>query len=529
MNKLNILQLYDYMELGGAESHVITLSKALIDRGHNVQVGSCLGPSVARLNKLGIKFHNMDIYNQNHYFKNAGRIIQIIQDEKIDIVHVHPFHSQIVMSLVKLVCKIPTVTTIHGAYKTPSIEGLYEFFDSFIFVSEEVNKFHLDNKFIREDIVEIIPNCVPLYSSESASVMGEDVLKIAYVSRIDNDKYPSIIFFINCIEEIIKYMDVEITIIGQGTKYNEVVKLANDVNKKVNKQVVSVVDGLIDVVSYMETVDIVVGVGRVLLEALSMNKIPICIGNKHYVGIIDKEKLIKISKVNFTDRNSTEDLLPELFIKDLIRVKQYPEQVLIELDETILQFKKYFNLEISAKKHEYLYKKLINEYSGKVFDISDILKYKRNLDDVDKIFLAKRLKENGFTYKLDDAKEIKVLIMPNFLDDNDIWSKKLIDIVNNNKFQNTTTIVIRIDNRFHSKINEIIEKIQTVLNSYKYKFEVDILIDCEYQDYVTEILFLSIMDYFISTNETQQEMIYKCELLGVKIFKSEVSLIETNG
>ncbi|HZG71733.1 MAG TPA: glycosyltransferase, partial [Chondromyces sp.] len=517
MSKLNILQLYDYMELGGAESHIITLSKALIDRGHNVQVGSSLGPSVTKLNNLGIKFHNMDIYNQSHYFKNAGHILQIIQDQKIDIVHVHPFHSQIVMSLVKLVCKIPTVTTIHGAYKTPSTEGLNEFFDSFIFVSEETNKFHLDNKLIREDVVEVIPNCVPSSSSRRASILGENVVKIAYVSRLDNDKFPSIIFFIRCIEEIVKYMDVEITIIGQGTKYNDVVKLADDVNQKVNKKVISVVNGLIDVIRYMETVDIVVGVGRVLLEALSINKIPICIGNKHYGGIIDKEKLMRISEVNFTDRNSTRDLLPELFIKDLLRIKQNPEQVLIELDETILQFKKYFDIGISVEKHENLYGKVIDEYPRIKFNLSDILKYKQKMDEVDKILLANELKVNGYTYKLDDAKDTKVLLMPNFLDENDRWSKILIDLVMNNKFQDTTTIVIRIDNRFHSNLKEIIKKVQKVLNPYENKYKTDILIDCDYQNYVTEILFLSEMDYFIPTNNNQQDITYKCKILEVEV------------
>lgn len=527
MDKLRILQVYDYMQLGGAETHIITLSKALIDKGHNVQIVSSYGPAVEKIKELGISFHELDVYNPNNYFINAEKILEIIKKENIDIVHVHPFHSQVVMSLVKLVKDIPTVTTIHGAYRTPSVEGLNEFFDSFIFVSEETNKFHLDKKLISKDVVEIIPNSVPSLLNGKILTLESNVKKIVYVSRIDIDKFPSILFFINCIEKIIKYLEVEITIIGQGNKYNDVVKLVNDINQKVNKKVVSVVNGSIDVVGYMETADIVVGVGRVLLEALSLNKIPICIGNQHYVGIINKEKLMKISEVNFTDRNSTQELLPELFIKDLQRINKNPEQVLAELDETILQFKKCFDIEISAEKHEKLYRRVINEYSRKKFDISDILNYKQKLDEVDKIQFAIEMKANGYTYKLDCAKDIRILLMPNFLDKNDRWSKILIDLIINNNYQDTATIVIRIENQFHLELKEIIEKIEAVLYPYDNEYNLDILIDCEYQDYVTEALFLSEIDYFIPTNNNQQEIIYKCKLLKGQIlsYKLESSLI----
>ncbi|MFD1349894.1 glycosyltransferase [Oceanobacillus caeni] len=521
MDLLRILQVYDYMQLGGAETHIITLSKALMGKGHNVQIVSSNGPAVEKINELGIDFHELDVYDPTKYFINAEKIIEIIEREKINIVHVHPFHSQVVMSLVKLIKDIPIVTTIHGAYRTPSVEGLNEFFDRFIFVSEEANKFHLENKLIRKDIIEIIPNCVPLVPNGKGSILNTNILKVVYVSRIDVDKLPSILFFIKCIEEIVKYLDVEITFIGQGSKYNELINLVNDINQKLNKSVVSVVNGSVDVVRYMKAADIVVGVGRVLLEALSINKIPLCIGNNHYVGILNREKLMRISEVNFTDRNSTQELLPELLIKDLLRVKQNPGKVLMELKETILQFKKCFDIKISAERHENLYRKVINEYSGKKFEICDISKYKLKLDEIEKIHYANELKANGYTYILDGAKEIRILLMPNFYDKNDWWSRSLIDSITNNKCIRKSTVVIRIDNQFHSELKEIIEKIQTEINPYENEYNLDILIDCEYQDYITETLFLSEIDYFVPTNKNQHEIIYKCKLLEVQILNNE--------
>ena len=69
--KLKILQVYDFMKLGGAESHIITLSKELIDQGHTVHIASSDGPAVSRIYDLRIPFHEVDVYNPKNYFTNA--------------------------------------------------------------------------------------------------------------------------------------------------------------------------------------------------------------------------------------------------------------------------------------------------------------------------------------------------------------------------------------------------------------------------------------------------------------------------
>lgn len=112
LRKLKILNIYDFMELGGAESHIITLSKALKDEGHMVSIASSFGPAVENIINLGIQFYEFDLTNEDLYISNAEKVIQIIENEKIDIIHCHPFHSQIIASLIKMVKNIPIVSTI---------------------------------------------------------------------------------------------------------------------------------------------------------------------------------------------------------------------------------------------------------------------------------------------------------------------------------------------------------------------------------------------------------------------------------
>lgn len=521
MGKLRILQLCDYMQLGGAESHIITLSKGLIDKGHIVQIASSLGPAVSKLSECGIKFHELNFYNPQNYFINAEKLLNIIVEENIDIVHVHPSQSQIAISLTRLIKIVPVITTIHGAYKTPSIEGLEEFFNGFVFVSEETKKFHLDNQFVNKKLNMVIPNSVPFRTNEEEKLIPNmHALKIIYVSRLAEDKFPSIVYFINCIEQIIKFLNVEITIIGQGSKYNEVLELANVINYKLDKKVINVINGSVDVIDFMKKADVVVGVGRVILEALSVKKIPICIGNKNYVGIINKYNLLEVAKVNFTDRNSSRNLSPEFLINDLIKIQNEPEQVLSELNETVLLSKSYFEIGISAEKHQEFYREVIKTFTRKNFTLKDILKYKRKLRVLDVVRAAYDLKLNGCTYTLDNAKDTRVLIIPDISDENDKWITVLLELIKNKSFEDKITIIIRIQNQFHSIMDEVIQKIQKVLELFEAKYKIDILVDCEYHDEVNEVLFLSEISCFVPTNNNQNNTIFLCRLLGGKIVNS---------
>lgn len=531
MDKLKILQVYDYMKLGGAESHIITLSKALIDKGHIVHIASSAGPAVSRISKLGITFHELDLYNSMETFANAEKLLNIIEEENIDIVHVHPFQSQVVMSLVKLIKQVPIVTTIHGPYITPSVKGLEDFFDGFIFVSEETKEFHFEKSLLSTNFISVIPNSVPFMLNDEIMVQNiKEILKIIYVSRLDMDKYPSILFFLNCIEQIIQYLNVEITILGQGNKYNEVCEIAKNINLKLGKKVVNVTNGAVNVLRYMEKSHIVVGVGRVILEALSINRIPICIGNNKYVGIINKTNLLEISKVNFTDRNSSRSLAPEYFINDLIKINNHPEQIIRDISETIQIAKKNFDIGISAGKHEEFYSKIISAFSKKRFTIEDLLKYKQGINGVESIRTAFDLKRNGFFYSLDNAKSIRILVIPNFSLNKDKWITILTELIKIRSIHEKATIVIRIQNQYYSQSNEIISKLQNILKFCKGNESPDILIDCECLDEVTEALFLLEIDYFIPTNSVQYETIFKCRLLGIQIVNNSENLLnEING
>lgn len=500
------------MELGGAESHIITLSKALKDEGHMVSIASSFGPAVENIINLGIQFYEFDLTNEDLYISNAEKVIQIIENEKIDIIHCHPFHSQIIASLIKMVKNIPIVSTIHGPYIPNNFNKIKHYIDRFIFISEETYFFYKDRNLINNRSV-IINNCVPVYPLVQSNSNFESELKILYVSRLDDDKYPSITFFIKALEEACGELNLKVTIVGRGTKYFEILDTINRINEKYNKAIFNLINGATDVRSYMEQHDVIVGVGRVLLEGLSAKKICICIGNSNYVGIINREKLIQISKVNFTDRNTNITLSNELFIKDLKNIFTNKDEIYSELEDTFHYFKDHYDIATSARKHSNLYYEVQKECETKhkYFDNFNI-KYLENIE------FALELKSNGFNYVFNNAKKYTYLLVPDFFDMHDRWKVCIEDIMNKGIMNNDSTIVIRITNEFHHNIENIIHIIEDTIGEVAK--QIDILIDCEYLDDIMEILLLSEVDYFIPTNEKQQLYQYYCRLMNAQIISN---------
>ncbi|GIN19621.1 MAG TPA: hypothetical protein DEO65_16670 [Bacillus bacterium] len=512
--KLNILQLYDYMELGGAESHIITLSKALMDRGHSVYIASSFGPAVKILNRLSIPFYEINAPKDQVLFENAGKILEIIDHHNIDIIHVHPFQSQEVAALIKLLRDIPVVTTIHGAYLTPSVKGLEEFIDSYIFISPESRDFHMANKLIPNKQFNVVPNCVEIGAADISVLENDGTLRIAYISRLDDDKLPSLDFFIECVEQLSSRVDVQIGIIGSGSQYSYIVKRVEQINDKLSKKMIHAVNGSDNINKIIKNYEVVVGVGRVILEALALGKIPICIGNNNYVGIVKEQILRRISKVNFTDRNTDTPQLPELFIEDIMKIIKKPRLIKNDILQAFHFIKDHYDVKLSAYKHERLYAEVMANRRRRSLTINDLI---NNVPaEIDNMRFALELREKGIKYELDALHNKKVLLKPDFNNAEDNWIQTLTSLAK--EYENhKTTIVIRIGNEFMGSLESVIKEIEDVYNLLIESFDLDILVDYQYHDEVSENLFLFEMDCFYTTNNSQYRLIYKCELLGCRI------------
>lgn len=355
---LGILFIYDAMRLGGAETHIITLAKELARRDHRVFIVAPNGPANAWV--AGIKGVVHIPCNITDLYTSVKQVVSVINEYNIDIIHAHPYVSQIVGASCADLTGLPLVTTLHSTVETPSHKYPYNrFYDRYICVSDEIKDFNSD-KFTGAQTPIVISNCVEITGfPRYESFFRKEQLRLLFVGRLDPDKLRSLDFLLNALPAIQRKHDVELTVVGDGTHLNEIIGRAFAINSKFDKRVVNVVGGSVAVHDYISEADIVFGVGRVVLEAIAAGKFAICLGNEFYPGLVDSSVLLRIAEVNFTDRNSSIRLSKQRLVRDICRVLGNFDTEFKCLSKTYDIVKERFSVENGASKHLELYHDLI--------------------------------------------------------------------------------------------------------------------------------------------------------------------------
>ena len=117
---MRVLMATMQLDIGGAETHIVELSKALARRGVEVFVASNGGAYVRELGEAGIThfevaLHNKEIRSLVSAYKKLERIIL---DYKIDVVHAHARIPGFLCGLLEKKHKFRFVTTAHWVFNT---------------------------------------------------------------------------------------------------------------------------------------------------------------------------------------------------------------------------------------------------------------------------------------------------------------------------------------------------------------------------------------------------------------------------
>ena len=86
---MKILMALMGLEIGGAETHVVELSKALSRRGHEVLVASGGGVYESALADVGIRHFRIPLHRRDQMLRALRLLDRLIREEKPDLVHAH--------------------------------------------------------------------------------------------------------------------------------------------------------------------------------------------------------------------------------------------------------------------------------------------------------------------------------------------------------------------------------------------------------------------------------------------------------
>ena len=351
--KCNLLMALMQLDIGGAETHVVELSKELAKRGYKITVVSNGGVYVKELEDAGIKHYTLPLHSKKpgDMIKSYKGLRQIIKDENIELVHSHARIPSFLLGRLHKKMKFPFVTTAHWVFETGhGLKYLTDWGEKTVAVSEDIKKYLMDNYKTKEEDIFVTINGIDtekfsdkLDSSEVCREfdLDKDGNNIVYISRMDEDRSLVAKQLIDAVEALDKIIEnLNLLIVGGGNDFDRVNELAENVNKKLGRNAVKLAGARVDIARLISPAKLFVGVSRSALEAMAEAKPVIIAGNEGYIGLFDEDKLQIGIDTNFCCRGcekSTEERLTQeigeffgMWDDDVKRISQYGRNLIKE-------------------------------------------------------------------------------------------------------------------------------------------------------------------------------------------------------
>ena len=326
---MKIIMTLMSLDIGGAETHVAELSKQLVKLGHEVIIVAEKGAYWDGLLSSGIKLVRAPLDRRDITSMIASyKILKtVIKAEKPDIVHAHARIPAFLCHMVRKTVRFKFVTSAHGTYSTAfPLKILTRWGSKTLAVSKDIKRYLKDNYHLKSKNIIVSVNGVDTdrFSPDSAyeSVLDglgfeKDAKRIVYMSRLNDDVCKPLFRLLDFFEEIEKdFPGLELMVIGDGNSYDKIAAKAKEINIRLSRTAVALTGAIVDVPRYIAAADIGIGVGRAILECMSMGKPVIVAGEEGYIGILDHNTLDVAIETNFTCRHRM-DIHDDQFKNDL--------------------------------------------------------------------------------------------------------------------------------------------------------------------------------------------------------------------
>ena len=330
MRAKRILMATMSMGIGGAETHILELCKALQKRGHAITVASNGGLYVPELEAAGISHVEIPLHRRNagSLLRSYFTLRRLIKKERFDLVHAHARIPSFLCGLVRKCRSFPFVTTAHGAFTPGGLAGkLTTWGDASLAVSEDIKAYLMENYNVPEEKIFTTVNGIDM-ERFSPEVSGDSVREelaipqtapvIAHVSRLD--EAPSVVAqqLMEISEALLEaWPDLHVIITGGGDQLERLREEAGAINEVQGRTVIHMTGPRTDIGKVIAASDVFCGVSRAALEAMSTGKPVVLAGQQGYGGIFDESKLALSRDTNFCYRG---EALPtrEALLKDLL-------------------------------------------------------------------------------------------------------------------------------------------------------------------------------------------------------------------
>lgn len=339
MKNKTILICLEKLGIGGVETVVYNQAITFKEMGYNVIVLAKHGIYTEKLEERGINCIDFEFPLESEYnFARAKQVEDIITKNHVSEVHIHQFPCITTMLPACAHTNIPYFAYIHIGYLIANNKA-YNWFENTFDVFKMAFKLYFQSAYKIVSITEASAE----YNSKRYEISKEKYIvvnnsinfglykptdkKISYVSkflilsRFTDEKIKTITNAIDLFiyyADISKYPDARLDIVGDGEESLYIQKYIN--NKNVNKYDINIHPSSNNVCEYINNTDILLGVDRCALEAITLKRLVVISGYNGIKEIIKPENIKEAIKENFSGfnlkQNTIENICNELLELD---------------------------------------------------------------------------------------------------------------------------------------------------------------------------------------------------------------------
>lgn len=322
---MNILMLSMSMGAGGAETHVLTLARALVRAGHSVTVASAGGMLTAGLAEGGVAHVTLPLASRSPVAltRAVGGIVRLCRRKSFDVIHAHGRIPALAAHAARRLSPRvpPCAVTVHGVY-SPHAPGarLSKWGERTMAVSEDIADYTAATYGIDRGRIAVIPNGVDI--PEKAADVRRAGLDIVTSGRLDGDSSAAALMLTEVFPSVCREFENErptLTIIGGGTLEGEIRARTERVNREVGRAAVVCTGAVPNAAAEAAKHGIFAGSSRAAIEAMAAGMPVLLCGNAGVRGIMTGENFPAAAADNLTCRRASRTDDPAAALLDGIR------------------------------------------------------------------------------------------------------------------------------------------------------------------------------------------------------------------
>lgn len=336
-----IMLCLNQVGIGGVETAALNQTIQLTRNGYRVIIVAKDGIYREKFEEQGAIFEEFEYIVQNKSdFGKINHIVMLLEKYEVEQVHIHQFDCINTAFPACMIKEIPYIAYVHTGvtgvydwfekcfpiYKT-IFELYFKYAEKVIPITEQAKQENKEKYKVNDNKYLIIKNSINFEEIiKKQNPIPTKVEKFLIISRLAKEKMisikNSILIFKNYYS---RNNSAKLTIVGDGNYKEEIQKEIEDI-----KEAVQFLGQRNDVIEIISNHDIVLGLDRCILEAISMKKIPLISGYDDIKGIIASDIIEKASDNNFSGRNlnnyTISEVIQQIESLDEEKIKDIVEQ-----------------------------------------------------------------------------------------------------------------------------------------------------------------------------------------------------------